>query len=98
MPAPGLLPLALLLVVLLVGGLLLVDHLVVTDAEAVETLVLRADETVREADWEAFRALLADDYEGEGKTAEGAVRRIQRAQRSVADGEARALRAELLDL
>lgn len=76
------------------GAFLLGDLLVVSDEEAIEALVDDAADAVRRADFAAFRALLADDFAGEGGDVDGAVRRAQRA-RGQAEGR---FRAELLEL
>lgn len=93
MPRPGLT--LLLLAAAVVGGFLLVDALVVTDEEAVEALVDDAADAVRRGDFEAFAALLATEYAGEGGDQAGAVRR---ARRAAADADVEGLRATLLDL
>ncbi len=84
-----------LLAVLAVGVVVLVDALVVTDEEAIEAVVDQAAAAVRKGDFKALRALLADDYEGEGGDAEGAV---GRARRGWEDLGGENLHADLLDL
>jgi len=59
---------------IVLGGLVfLVERLIVTDAEAVEALVERAAEAVREGDFEALAATLAPGFTLEGRSREEAV-------------------------
>lgn len=57
-------PRLLLLILLAVGGIAwLVERLVVTDAEAIGSAVTRLASSASAKDWEAFEALLADDFD-----------------------------------
>ena len=66
----------------LLGLGFLVERLVVTDAEAVEALVERAAESVREADFEALAATLDPEFTVEGRTGDEAVAWIRKLQRN----------------
>jgi hypothetical protein len=44
---------------------LLLERWIVTDREAIERLLRDAAESARRGDWDAVRAALADDFEGE---------------------------------
>ena len=70
-------------VLLGVGGLvLLVERLIVTDAEAVDALVQRAAEAVREGDFEALAATLGAGFTVEGRTGEEALDWIRKLRRN----------------
>jgi hypothetical protein len=91
-------PTAPLLLGLLLGGLalaFLVAHLIVTDAEAIEALVAEAERAVEAQEFAAFRAVLAEDYEGEGGDADGAVEAVEQAWRQ---HEPTGIRTEVLGL
>jgi len=61
------------LLVVLAGLAFLIERLIVTDEEAVEALIEDAARAVREGDFEALTALLAPDFEAEGREREAAV-------------------------
>jgi ketosteroid isomerase-like protein len=70
-------------VLLVVGGLvLLVERVIVTDAEAVEALVQRAAEAVREGDFEALAATLGAGFTVEGRTGKEALDWIRKLRRN----------------
>ncbi len=57
-------PRLVLLLLLATGGLAwLVERLIVTDAEAIESTMTRLATTASARDWEAFEALLGDEFE-----------------------------------
>ncbi len=80
---PGRVPFLLLLLVAAGVGIGL-ERLIVTDAEAVEDVVVEATKAVDRGDFEAFGRLLSPTYRGEGGTRDGAVARVRKAWR--ADG------------
>lgn len=55
-----------------------IERLVVTDTEAIEALVERAEEAVRDGDFETLAGLLHPDYEAEGRDRDEAVRYVRR--------------------
>ncbi len=70
-------------VLLLVGGAaFLLERLVVTDAEAVEALVERAADAVRDGDFEALAATLGAEFRVEGRAGEEAVAWIRKLRRN----------------
>ncbi|MHC5009676.1 MAG: nuclear transport factor 2 family protein [Planctomycetota bacterium] len=68
---------ALLGLFLLVGIVIVVERLVVTDREAIRSLVEEATTALREGDFDALADLVHPDYEGEGENAAGAVQRAR---------------------
>jgi len=70
-------------VLLLAAGLVyLVERLIVTDAEAVQALVERAAEAVREGDFEALAGTLGAEFTVEGRTGQEAVDWIRKLKRN----------------
>ncbi len=67
---PLLIPYRFLLLLVIVGGLAYgLDRWIVTDREAIETLVEQATEAARAGDFGALGEMLDDDYEGKGAPA-----------------------------
>lgn len=64
------------------GLVLLVERLIVTDAEAVEALIERAAEAVRQGDFEALADTLEADFTVDGRTGEEALTWIRRLYRN----------------
>lgn len=75
---PLLIPYRFLLMLLLLGGLaFFLDRMIVTDREAIETLVETATEAARAGDFEALAEALDDDYQGKGGSRDGALRLVK---------------------
>jgi ketosteroid isomerase-like protein len=69
---------ALLVLALIIGLIVLVERLIVTDAEAVEAVVEQAADAVKQGDFAALADLLDMDYKGEGGDKDGAIAYAQR--------------------
>lgn len=75
---PLLIPYRFLLLLVILGGLAFgLDRWIVTDREAIETLVEQATEAARAGDFGALGEMLDDDYEGKGGSRDGALRLVK---------------------
>ena len=75
---PLLIPYRFLLLLVILGGLAYgLDRWIVTDREAIETLVEKAAEAAREGDFRSLGEALDDDYAGKGGSRDGALRLVK---------------------
>src|SRR5262245_56716570 len=70
---------SLLVGLLLAVGLgILIERLVVTDAEAIEALLEEANDAAKDREWRRLRPLLSDDFTWQGRDADATVAEIER--------------------